>query len=712
MAEEGEVRRLLTCPLCAGLLHTPRYFPCLHSFCTPCVAKHALQKPAGAKLVCPACGVTASRAVGVADLPVNHLVAKAIQELPSKDAEILRQRCGICKDAKECKNNSGDGAGKHRAVILCEECMEFMCERCRDVHQGLFKGKKGKHRTVSLCETKRGSKILHSLTRRSETEERDAERCVLHKRETLTLYCRACDVAVCVVCKGTQHAHHDVTRIEDAVKELKANMDAALKDATPAADEMRDLEKTWKEQHDALEEAEKQIKEDIDEYAEKLLEKIRMWRTESTRAVEAACEKRREEISKNLEVVRKEMGNMATVRATARRLASRGRPSHVIALGGLVVERSRALDPGNLVKPDTTVRFKLQRNINPAQFTDASIGSVITNEKSLQMETAGTGSPVQTGSTPQTPEVASPPAAVKWSVTKTFSVAPSCRDAASCKITGMCVGEGGDIYVVDNHTTCIRHYSENGVLKRSLDLTETLSRGVESNKLIQKPLWDCAVLANRSIVVASGYGVHILDNQGEMLVAMDSGSEYTSVVVCHSNNKAVAYSNRDCRVVVFEMMFQSRASSFVISLKYAVGTLGSVAWDPRGNILVSDMHADNIKVYSPVGRKLLEIGGHGKAPGYLIKPRGVCTDTRGYIYVADKGNHRVQRFSARGQFEQVVLDRCTCDGMEMPVDVVMKGDEELVVATEKGLVHIVTPQAVPTGGDTVILSNDVTSTIA
>lgn len=43
-------------------------------------------------------------------------------------------------------------------------------------------------------------------------------------------------------------------------------------------------------------------------------------------------------------------------------------------------------------------------------------------------------------------------------------------------------------------------------------------------------------------------------------------------------------------------------------------------------------------------------GGTGKANGQFDKPRGVATDAAGNIYVADGGNARIQKFSAKGEF--------------------------------------------------------------
>jgi predicted membrane-bound mannosyltransferase/sugar lactone lactonase YvrE len=43
-------------------------------------------------------------------------------------------------------------------------------------------------------------------------------------------------------------------------------------------------------------------------------------------------------------------------------------------------------------------------------------------------------------------------------------------------------------------------------------------------------------------------------------------------------------------------------------------------------------------------------GSQGAAPGQLERPNGIAIDSQGFVYVADTGNHRVQKFTADGQF--------------------------------------------------------------
>ena len=661
-------------------------------------------------MICPECGLTAKHATEAVDLPVNQLMVSTIQDLSPREVEELRQECGIC-EGKTTSEQQKDAASKassarRKAVMLCEDCEEFMCEKCKRLHQELFKGK-DKHDVVNLVEARRraggggSSKIFRSLSRKSKTQK---ERCEDHK-ETLKLYCTFCEVPACLVCKITEHDGHLCINIDDAVEDHKDQIEEAIEDIESKLTQVQEAENVWMGYMGVLEHKEEHVKRDIEKYVNGLIAQIRKWQKQTVAAVESMCERERTFTNKNLSKVRQNKENLATIHTIAKHL-NRGRKSHVLEMKDAVVERARNLDAVEVEKPQVAVQYRLRESIHVGQFVGDSIGVVTINERSEMFRrrkkrnsrdflkstdfldtreslTESTSTIILDHSMDAETSVYS------GTIGTSFSIISSDDgdDSASCKITGLSLGRNDDIFVVDNFNTVIKRFSIHGQLQDTLQVKELLSAGVEKKKLIQNPLWDCAVLSDGDILIASAYGIHVLSNQGNQLDPIDTGCEYTSVVACNKTNKAVAYGNRDCRVVIFDLVSKTKVSSFVISLRYAVGTVGSVG-SQQGNILVSDMHADRVKVYNPLGRKLFEIGKHGKENGSFLKPRGVCVDKHGNIYVADKGNHRIQSFSPKGKFQGVLLSRV--DGLEAPVDVALAQTGNLVTITERGLVYVVT----------------------
>jgi sugar lactone lactonase YvrE len=81
--------------------------------------------------------------------------------------------------------------------------------------------------------------------------------------------------------------------------------------------------------------------------------------------------------------------------------------------------------------------------------------------------------------------------------------------------------------------------------------------------------------------------------------------------------------------------------------KYTLGRPTDVAWDPQGNIFVSDGYTNHRVVkYDKDGRFLAQAGSEksGSAPGQLNLPHGIAVDLQGNVYVADRSNTRLQVF--------------------------------------------------------------------
>lgn len=76
-----------------------------------------------------------------------------------------------------------------------------------------------------------------------------------------------------------------------------------------------------------------------------------------------------------------------------------------------------------------------------------------------------------------------------------------------------------------------------------------------------------------------------------------------------------------------------------------------VAVLPDGSFYVSDGYGNSrVCKFSPEGKYLFEWGTKGKAPGQFNLPHGVDVDMEGKVYVADRENNRVQKFTGDGEF--------------------------------------------------------------
>jgi hypothetical protein len=76
------------------------------------------------------------------------------------------------------------------------------------------------------------------------------------------------------------------------------------------------------------------------------------------------------------------------------------------------------------------------------------------------------------------------------------------------------------------------------------------------------------------------------------------------------------------------------------------------ALSPQGEIYVSDGYGNSrVHKYAPDGRYLKGWGETGTDPGQFNLVHNVTCDPDGWVYVADRENHRIQVFDGEGRFE-------------------------------------------------------------
>jgi len=110
-----------------------------------------------------------------------------------------------------------------------------------------------------------------------------------------------------------------------------------------------------------------------------------------------------------------------------------------------------------------------------------------------------------------------------------------------------------------------------------------------------------------------------------------------------------------------------------------------VAIDPRnGDFYVSDGYGNaRVHKYTPDGKLLLAWGESGTAPGEFNIVHNIATDSEGWVYVADRENHRIQVFDRNGKFETQWVNMARPCGLyiDQAADIAYVGELGVAIAS-------------------------------
>ena len=83
-----------------------------------------------------------------------------------------------------------------------------------------------------------------------------------------------------------------------------------------------------------------------------------------------------------------------------------------------------------------------------------------------------------------------------------------------------------------------------------------------------------------------------------------------------------------------------------------------MAWDKAGNTYISDGYINSrIAKVDKQGNWITSWGEPGEQPGQFRTPHSIAVDAEDHVYVADRGNRRIQVFDSEGKFlRQIVID--------------------------------------------------------
>ncbi|XP_070533840.1 tripartite motif-containing protein 2-like [Ptychodera flava] len=148
--------------------------------------------------------------------------------------------------------------------------------------------------------------------------------------------------------------------------------------------------------------------------------------------------------------------------------------------------------------------------------------------------------------------------------------------------------------------------------------------------------------------------VVVCDENGRFIRSFGQQQLQNPCGIAVDSDKGIAYvvDNCDHRVQLFNIFNGGHIKHFS-SKGNEKGKLDSpryIALNNKGQVLITDCNNHRIQVFTADGEFLFTFGDQNESIGGLNYPEGIAVDTDGNVYVCDCSNDRVVKFDDRGRF--------------------------------------------------------------
>ncbi|XP_071960004.1 tripartite motif-containing protein 2-like [Antedon mediterranea] len=689
--------KVLECQICFNRLHEPRTLTCLHSFCLGCL-DNWLKK--NKKETCPTCSKSYQIPEGgLEKLPPNTFLNNLL-EIIEQFTNTDQTKC-IC--GKEGKSKT-----------YCQDCRQYLCHDCSDHHKNYRLFKNHKMHSVEDVQSMSVSEInaMHSPL------------CSIHS-EPLTLFCKVCDVAICIHCPVTDHKEwegkHKIISITDAFKTFKQTSEELQKDAKQCTDKLNDDLKVRTDRVKKLDEKREKSLRGIENHVEELVTRIKDSGDKLKSEVEAMYKIKRKATDADIEDVTTRISYINTNINLLHHL-QKGNEATAMLSGNEVI---RALDERIKAVPNTKsdvhaeIKFvkntqKLSLHENIGMITDSRAGCLeLKGAKSMTRkiidvkiiktdECEINANYIKATLTQPTGETIIPE--VEEDINGDYTVIGRCTSAGICKVDVRVDGKhikkspmnikvenerllktikienakevqdvvkyGEDCLLVSCRDNIIHKYKQSG---ESIGKV-TLSEGVEVNRMYTMNNGNIAFSdrGNKRITLCTMNGKVVKSfGKGVLVNPWGIHVDEASRVMYVSNNSKVAMFN-----IKSGKLIKTIATCDVTGLKFV--NIIDVAFTRQGYILVLYNNQHCLKLFDNEGKFIKVLVSEGDADGKVKHPRTVVFDDNDNIIISS--DHKLQLFSNSGKFIKRI-DKIE-DGISGPkgLSIVSRNPRRLAVA--------------------------------
>ena len=509
-----------------------------------------------------------------------------------------------------------------------------------------------------------------------------------HVNQVLKSACLNCKEAFCVVClreikseKVQKHSNHKIVDIEEAIKNIRKEVQEINNFIQIAADSCSTQINTFSEDERTVKEKCESVRQETKSYCEKLCKYVK----NSSLSIEEDIKKMQKE---ELDKIKARQNETTKAIDTSREsltesITALNQTNEIFDLFKLL---RRTYSFKNIVENCKIATSNIEKQLNiefiPSIDFDNKeetrnslfpLVGTLRNSSNMDLEKP----PIALLDFDVNADVT--PSNISVNVTNLYSI----PQKHNIEVSALTCGQDNEFLVVDKKTSSILVYDKSFHFRRKITCFQQVV--------------DIDVLPDSNLVVTEGKKGHCISVctiTGELLagdIAAQELDDATGLAVCGTTGNVAVSDQEAAKVHIVRLLDGQRIMTFHRT-DGGFQMPDFVACSPDGTLLaVSDRKGYCVKVFNVANGKLIFRYGKREGLSEMKAPEGICFDDDNRLYICDVGNSRVLVISKSGQLIGFILTKhLQIQNFQPPPNViVLRKDKSIVLTNSKGLIRVI-----------------------